>query len=237
MRSEINDRTLHELLHHGRYLYPPDVVDIIERFHTAEGPGVPRTLVTEYVAEVLRRLGPRAPYTLQRFERLLDGRVTDLDMWVPHALFDVAPGRVSVYPARWHRELTGVRDPVRYVDVIRSDFAAARGLGPDEPLPPVPKATLVEAMVVLGGLDQPTAAGLVREARLDGRLIVEPFQNPEAKVWLPTDPEWAPRPATGSPSGRPWRPNRPQQAADTGPERDVSSYAGAPGSTSGFPDR
>ncbi|WP_225333729.1 hypothetical protein [Halomicrobium urmianum] len=184
MSGQLHDRTLHELLHRGRYLYPPDVVNVIERFHTVEGPGVPRTLVTEYVAEVLRRLGPRAPYTLQRFERLLDGRVTDLDMWVPHALFEVAPGRVSVYPARWHRELAGVRDPAPYVDVIRQDLAAARSVGPDGPLPAVPKATLVEAMVVLGDLDQPTAASLVRDARLDGRIVVEPFQNPEALVWL-----------------------------------------------------
>ncbi|MFD1599843.1 hypothetical protein [Halobellus rarus] len=186
MNSQLQRQTLDELIHKGRYLYPTDVVNIIERFHSVEGPGVPRAVITAYVDEFIRRLGPRAPFSQDRFARLLDGRVADLDMWLPHTIYEVAPGRVSVFPPTWHRLLAGVHDPAQYVGVIGEDLAAAKGVGTGESLPPVPKQVLIDAMMVLGGLDRRTAGGFIKQARLNGRLVVEPFQNPNASVWLPT---------------------------------------------------
>ena len=216
MDDRIQRRTLDELVHKGRYLYPTDVVSVIERFHAVEGSGVPRAVITAYVDEFIRRLGPGSPFSRERFARLLDGRVADLDMWLPGTIYEVAPGRVSVFPLTWHRVLTGVHDPVRYVGVIGEDLAAARGRDTGELLPPVPKQLLIDAMMILGGLDRPTAGGLVTEARLGGRLAVEPFQNPEAIVWLAT------------PDGNhstPRRSNRPRQSPADGPDDAQRDFA------------
>ncbi|WP_206424954.1 hypothetical protein [Halosimplex salinum] len=202
MSDPLQPRILDELLRRGRYLYPTDVVDVIERFHGVEGPGVPRPVIRRYVAELLYRLGSRAPYTVERFEQILDGRVTDLDLWLPDALYEVGPSRVSVYPARWHRTLGGVRDPVRYVEVIAADLAAARGATPDDPSPPAPRRILIDAMMVLGGTSRPAAGGLLQRARLDGRLVVEPFQNPEADVWVADAVSRRPAPADSTASAR-----------------------------------
>ncbi|WP_436924867.1 hypothetical protein [Halosimplex amylolyticum] len=199
MSDPLQPRIIDELLRRGRYLYPTDVVDVIERFHGVAGPGVPRTVVRQYVAELLDQLGTRAPYTLERFERILDGRITDLDLWLPDALYEVGAGRVSVYPAHWHRALGGVRDPVRYVEVIAADLAAARGATPDEPSPPVPRPILIDAMMVLGGTSRPEAGGALQTARLDGRLVVEPFQNPEADVWVAKASRRRPAPVDSTP--------------------------------------
>ncbi|MEA5388578.1 hypothetical protein VB779_17120 [Haloarculaceae archaeon H-GB11] len=202
MSSQLHPQTLDELLHRGRYLFPTDVVDVVERFHATEGPGVPRSVITAYVSEVLGRLGRRAPYSVQRFESLLERRVTDLDMWIPKTVYVVAPGRVSVYPPRWHTRLTGVTDPAEYVVVIGRDLAAARGADATEPLPPVPRPLLVDAMMVLGGVDRPTAASLLRDAHHGRRIRVEPVQNPNAYVWV-TDPDlWRQPETTKTDDGR-----------------------------------
>ncbi|MFC7139290.1 hypothetical protein ACFQMA_05485 [Halosimplex aquaticum] len=211
-----------ELFRRGRYLYPTDVVDVIERFHGVAGPGVPRTVVRRYVAELLGQLGPRAPYTVERFERILDGRITDLDLWLPDALYEVEAGRVSVYPAHWHRSLGGVRDPVRYVEVIAADLATARVATPDAPSPPVPRQILIDAMMVLGGASRPAAGGVLQTARLDGRLVVEPFQNPEADVWVADAGKRRPAPTDSTATVRSTGPVGPVER--TG-ERDVSRPA------------
>lgn len=216
MDDRIQRRTLDELVHKGRYLYPTDVVGVIERFHAVEGPGVPRAVITVYVDEFIRRLGPRAPFSRESFARLLDGRVADLDMWLPSTIYEVAPGRVSVFPPTWHRLLTGVHDPVRHVGVIGEDLAAARGVDAGELLPPVPKQLLIDAMMILGGLDRPTASGVVTEARLSGRLVVEPFQNPEAIVWLATPDE---------DHSTPRQSNRPGESPADGPDDTQRDFA------------
>ncbi|WP_135363643.1 hypothetical protein [Halosimplex halophilum] len=203
MSDQLQPRIHDELVRRGRYLYPTDVVDVIERFHGVAGPGVPRTVVRGYVTELLDRLGPRAPYTVERFERILDGRITDLDLWIPDALYEVGADRVSVYPAHWHRTLGGVRDPARYVEVIAADLAATKGAAPDDPPPPVPRHLLIDAMMVLGGTSRPAAGGLLQTARLDGRLVVEPFQNPEADVWVADAVSHRSTPADSVPSVRP----------------------------------
>ncbi|MFB6140777.1 MAG: hypothetical protein ABEJ26_10125 [Halosimplex sp.] len=201
MAAGLQQRTFEELLHQGRYLYPTRVVGVIERFHSVPGPGVPRDLVASYASEVFRRLGRRAPYTTAQFERLLEGRVAEIDLWLPDALYEVGHGRVSVYPPGWHRRLSGERDPVEYVRVIADDLAAARGLGESEPRPPVPKQTLIDALIVLGGVDRPTAGGIVQSARLAGRLVVEPFQNPSASVWIAGADPARRRADTSAPAG------------------------------------
>ncbi|MFB6165921.1 MAG: hypothetical protein ABEJ31_12245 [Haloarculaceae archaeon] len=195
MAEQLQRRTLDELLNSGRYLYPTHVVGVIERFHAVEGPGVPRETVLAYANAVLDRLGRRAPYGPERFAALLDARLVDAEVWLPNALYAVGPGRLSVFPSRWHRRLAGVRDPVQYVGVIGEDLAIARGADVNGPLPPVPRRLLVEAMMALGGVDRPTAGGLLREARRTGRVRIEPDQNPEADVWL-ADPSLWPRGAT-----------------------------------------
>jgi hypothetical protein len=121
-------------------------------------------------------------------------------MWIPKSIYEVAPGRVSVYPPQWHRLLAGVRDPSQYVGVIGEDLAAATGGSTGESLPPVPKQLLTEAMMILGGLDRPTASGLIQKGRLDGRLVVEPFQNPNASVWLGAAEQWPQQPPTVEPA-------------------------------------
>jgi hypothetical protein len=64
------------------------------------------------------------------------------------------------------------------VGVIGEDLAAVKGVGTDGSRPPVPKQMLIAAMMVLGGLDRLTAGGLSKQARLDGQLVVDTFQNP-----------------------------------------------------------
>lgn len=184
IEDQLQTRAIHELVHTGRYLTPTDVVGVIERFHASEGPGVPRETITAYVTEVFQQLGQRSPLTLEQFTNLLENRVTELDMWLPNTLYEVAPGRLSTYPARWNKQLTGTQDPVPYVNVISEDVAAARGLDADRPVAPVPKRLLIDAMITFGDLDRPTANRLITEGRLAGRIVVEPFQNPDADVWL-----------------------------------------------------
>lgn len=185
MSERLQRHALDELLHEGRYLYPAGVVGVLERSHVVDGPGVPRAVVESYAAEAFRRLGPRAPFGPERFRQLLERRVTDLHVWLPNTVYEVAPGRLSGYPSSWHERLTGVRDPVEYVRVLGADLAAASG--DDEPTT-VPKSLLLDAMMVFGDVDRRTAGGAVTGARLRRRIRVEPRTNPEADVWLVPSP-------------------------------------------------
>ncbi|SFR99201.1 hypothetical protein SAMN05216559_2169 [Halomicrobium zhouii] len=213
MNDSLQGNALDELIHEGRYLYPTNVVEIVERYHAGGEPGVPRSLVLSYADHVLSDLGNRAPYSLTRFSALLDDRVTDAAFWLPNALYRTGPDRISVYPLSWHQRLDGVTDPVEYATVVGADLDRARGIADAGVASAVPKQLLLDAMTVMGPMDRRTAGGLLRDARLSGRIRVDPVQNPDADVRV------VPAPAPAS-SGR------------SEPTRSTAS-----GAASGIPDR
>lgn len=187
---ETDPVTLEALLHRGRWLTFLEFVGLIEQDHPHEGPGVPRELLDAYAAAIVDDLGPFAPFAVDQVDRLLDLHRTDSDVWLDSAVYEVEPDRISLYPPTWHERLRGETDPREYVVVMRDEIAAARGYttrGRDAP--GVPKEQLIDAMVTLGGVDRHAATGRIREMRVNGDLLLFPFQNPEADVQLPESAE------------------------------------------------
>ncbi|WP_435335373.1 hypothetical protein [Haloarchaeobius sp. TZWWS8] len=181
----IDEQTLESLFKLGRWLTFHDFVRIIEEKHPREGPGVPREVLDAYAAAIVDDLGGFAPFTVEQMEWKLEAHVAADGVWEKSSLFEVGPGRISVFPVHWHARLHDETDPREYVAVMRDDLVSS----PDSPasrqrLPRVPKQYLLDAMVILGGLDRREATGIVNDARKRGEVVLYPFQNPDAEVLL-----------------------------------------------------
>src|SRR6056297_782292 len=176
----LDEHALEELLHRGRYLSVTDFVRLIEQDHPHEKEGISREVLESYAEAIVDDLEAFAPFSVAQMNRLLDLHLTDSPVWLKSALYSVEQDRVSIYPKPWYDQLHGETDPREYVAVMRDEFAAARGhVSRGSDAPGVPKQQLLEAMVILGGMDRGTATGEVNEMRERGDLLLYPFQNPD----------------------------------------------------------
>lgn len=187
---ELDERTLEELFHRGRWLSFPDFVRLIEQDHPHDGPGVSKEVLDAYAEALVDDLGGSAPFTVEAVDRMIETHLTDSGVWLESALYDVGPDRISAYPAPWHDRLGRESDPRAYVEVMRDELAKARGFtARGRAAPGVPKQQLLDAMCVLGEMDRAEATRAIDEERRRNELLLYPYQNPEAEVQLPDSVE------------------------------------------------
>ena len=177
--ASLNEQVLEAFRHAGDSLLFETFVARIEAVHSADAPGVERETVVAY-ADALERDGP-TPFSAAEVEKLIETRLTSSSEWEDDALFDLGPGRVSLYPPAWHEALRNTTDPREYVRVIGEAVATARGKSDRS----VPRPMLRQALTVIGGMTHKNADAAIMRQQRSGELIVYPDQNPEADVRLP----------------------------------------------------
>ena len=160
-----------------------EFVSLVERHHPREEPGVPRDALDAYVEEWA---GASGTISVPQVTGWIDERLTDEATWVDDALYGVGAGHVSVFPAGWHEALDGEDDLREYVRFVLGEESGYRNAaGQHHAGAGVPRALLVEAAVVLGGLHRADVLDQLKSRRRAKELEVHPDQNPEAEVSLP----------------------------------------------------
>jgi hypothetical protein len=101
------------------------------------------------------------------------------------AIYDVGDG-FSAFPARWHDELRGEEDVLRYVDVIDDDLSGgeketATGATGDG----VPQDLLLDAVSALGPFSRDGAKSEIERLREEGYVEELADQHPQARI-IPT---------------------------------------------------
>lgn len=168
-----------QLTPHDEYFTVRGLVQYLERHHAVEGPGVPRDLVTAYVEEL--------EYDSDRFESSLDDRLTDARTWHPGERLYRVGENVSIYPPSWHERLADSTDVSEYVEVMLESVAAPEGVEIDRGKLGIVQDDLLTAIEIIAETDRASARELVRKQRLEGRVVLYAFQNPEEIVRLPEE--------------------------------------------------
>lgn len=127
------------------------VIGLLERHHDAQ-PGMPRRAVTAYA----RALESRRDYSFDAgsFMDEVDERLTDAETWEgPDRFYELDGDRISVFPARWHEELSGSTDAAEYLRFI-DEHIPELGEKPENlgASVTVPRDRLVEIIRILAGL-------------------------------------------------------------------------------------
>ena len=184
--SELNEHVLEEAGSRGDKLIVNDLVVLIERYDGRDEPGVAVDRVVEYAERLAAQNAPVQP---EKVPAAIDERRSTAETWQADAaatgtwfgsgsLYELDEGRVSVFPRRWHEELTGETDLKRYLDVVGTSVAddgTAEGQS-------VPEAVLLNAATVLGGLSWQAAKSQLETLRDEGVVNQPADQHPYAQV-------------------------------------------------------
>lgn len=182
--TDLNDRVFEEAAAERRTLLPEELVELIERHHAHEQPGVAWEVLSDYAAALDDELGGQ--FDADSFLDGLEEQVTEAGTWQgPNTLYVLDDDRVSRYPARWHEALEGetdIREYVRFLVEEAEDFEGAidsGGAGPG-----VPENDLLRVVAVVGRTDRETAKERLEECRNAGELTEDADQHPDARVRL-----------------------------------------------------
>lgn len=184
---ELDEAVIDEADRRGEALHVADLVALVELRHDDGRPGVDRDVLAAYADE----LSARADFSFDadEFRATVDDRLTDAETWAGRdVLYEVEPGRVSRYPARWHERLDGSTDVREYVEFLETadpefvDEFAGTGRG-------VPEDVLLDVVSVLGGVAREEARAALKEARDRGDVVEGADQHPNAEVYLADDVE------------------------------------------------
>ena len=186
--TDLNERVVEEAAKQGEKMLVDDLVDLIERIDSDADRGVAIDRVAAYAEELNDRPSDvgrvHDPIDPEEVRSLIDDRATESPTWTETgALYEVAEGRVSVYPRNWHDELGGETDLRRYVEVIEEDADedAFAGGGPG---PGVPEQVLVDAAAVLSGMSAQDARSELERLRGEGVVSENVDQHPNPRVRL-----------------------------------------------------
>jgi hypothetical protein len=180
--SNTDQQAVEEIVHRGDSLGTGELIDILERLHDDE-PGIAKATIDAYAEELQAR--EDSSFDDEAFREVLEERLTDADGWVSESdqLYEVDGDRISQYPAAWHDQLSGERDPAAYLRFFEAKAPAvlsnARG-GRQS----VNEDHLIDVMAVVGGLDRQSAKAAIESARDDGRVVEDADQHPKAGVYL-----------------------------------------------------
>lgn len=189
--AESNQQALEEARQYGETLTVRELIRIVERYHHPDGPGIDRETLDAYdravaADDVLPFAEGQVRSTVE------DGLSTDEEWHDAEAYYDIGDDRVSLFPRRWHDRL-GESDDIReYVAVIEDDTASESaesdtptgGIGTG-----VPEELLLNAIVVIDGVEREEAKERLERHRRDGELVEDADQHPDARVYLTEEAE------------------------------------------------
>ncbi|MFC6757117.1 MULTISPECIES: hypothetical protein [Haloarcula] len=179
---DTDQQAVDEIVHQGEGLGTGALVDILERYHD-DRPGVPEAAIAAYARDLNER--DDSSFDTEVFGEVVDERRTDSDGWVADGerLYELEGGRISQYPAAWHDQLGGERDPAAYLrffeenapSVLSNAPGGRQGINEDQ---------LVDVMSVVGQMSRESARAAIEAARDDDRIVEDADQHPKAGVYL-----------------------------------------------------
>ncbi|MCU4800986.1 hypothetical protein OB920_11455 [Halobacteria archaeon HArc-gm2] len=181
---ELDSEALDTAEERGQYLLAKELLTFIEEYDDEVERGVLVDRLEAY-ADALDERGVQS-VDAEQMDELLEADRTDAETWVDSdAIYDVGDG-FSAFPARWHDELRGEADVLRYVDVIDDDLAGgeketATGATGDG----VPQDLLLDAVSALGPYSRDGAKSEIERLREEGYVEELADQHPHARI-VPT---------------------------------------------------
>ncbi|WP_129114777.1 hypothetical protein [Halegenticoccus tardaugens] len=162
---EVDEAVLTELREHETQ-HGPHMIRVLERHHPEYHPGIPLELLNAYA----ERLG----YDVALSDRDIERKTVDDESWREGDVYYRIGGNVSAYPPTWHERFD--EGDLRALVEVMLEETGRTELRRDE---------VLLAAESIAGMDRRSSESLLTEYRESGRLEVEPYQNPEALVYLP----------------------------------------------------
>ena len=184
--AEINDAVVEEVLQDSQNLLLREVVTLIEREHpdATTTPGITRETLMAYAQVFGEDTGfPTGP---EEFRASIEDRLTASETWVDNdVLYELNDDRVSVYPSRWHDELSGEVDIPTFLEFLQDEGSGVEGdLNRGGAGGGIPESELVEIVSVVGRTDRETVKERIETLRDEGVLAEDADQHPDARVQL-----------------------------------------------------
>lgn len=182
--GEIDERTLREIEREGESLLVTDMVSLIERHHSHDGPGISRETLNAYVealeASADVQIDPEA------FAERVESVLTDSASWVDDDhLYELDSDRISRYPRAWHDRLGGTADVREYVAFLQDEVPSFKDdVGRGGAGPGIPKQPLLDVVATVGRVDRDEAKARLESLRDRGVLAEDADQHPMAGVVL-----------------------------------------------------
>jgi len=182
---DTDQRVVDEIIHEGEALGTRELIDILERYHDDE-PGISEAAIDAYTRELQAR--EDSSFDDEAFREVLADRRTDADSLVTDGthLYELDGDRISQYPATWHDELGGERDPTAYLRFFEERVPSMLIQGRED-RQGLNEDTLIDVMTVVGEMDRESARAAIESARDDGRVVEDADQHPKAGVYLAND--------------------------------------------------
>lgn len=189
--TDTSEQVLEEARQHGETLTARELVRMIERFHRPEGPGITHETVQAYDEAIAA--DAVLPFAEGQLTSSIEEKLSDGERWHdPEAYYALDDDRISIFPKAWHDRLVDTDDIREYVAVIEDDTtseateskAPGGGIGTG-----VPEQLLLNAIIVIDGVERETAKTRLESDRRDGGLVQDADQHPDARVYLSEDAE------------------------------------------------
>ncbi|MFC6904763.1 hypothetical protein [Halalkalicoccus tibetensis] len=189
--TDTSEQVLEEARQHGETLTVRELVRMIERFHRPEGPGITHETVEAYDEAVAADAA--LPFAEGQIVASIEENLSDGERWHDtDAYYALGDDRVSIFPKVWHERLADTDDVREYVAVIEDDTSSETtesnaprgGMGTG-----VPEQLLLDAIIVIDGVERETAKTRLENDRRDGGLVQDADQHPAARVYLPEETE------------------------------------------------
>lgn len=179
--TRLDDAVIEEADGRGERLLADELVELAERHHDFDEPGVPRGLVDDY----FDALEERASFDVEPMrEQFRDHLTADRSFVDTNAVYEVGDDRVSGYPASLHQRLDEDATLADYVYVMThsmgdtAESAASPGVAKDE---------LLGAATAVGERSHQEAREQLKDLRADGVLVADADQHPRAGISLAED--------------------------------------------------
>lgn len=189
--TDTSEQVLEEARQHGETLTARELVRMIERFHRPEGPGITHETVQAYDEAVAAEAV--LPFAEGQLASSIEENLSDGERWHDaDAYYALSDDRVSIFPKAWHERLADTDDVREYVAVIGDDTASDAtesnaprgGIGTG-----VPEQLLLNAIIVIDGVEREVAKERLESDRRDGGLVQDADQHPDAQVYLSENAE------------------------------------------------
>ncbi|RBI60627.1 hypothetical protein DMJ13_16735 [halophilic archaeon] len=181
---ELHDEVIAKANDRGEMMSAADFLRFIEEYHHEDRPGVPRELVEAYAERLADQ--ERASFDADALIASVDERLTDDETWTKDALYAVDSNRISTCPLRWHEELQGTTDLSEFVAVMQ------KGVDMPDRAPGVRREQVLNAAIVIAGMDRETASDRLQAQRHDGNVASKAGQSRNANVYVPDEEGWEP---------------------------------------------
>jgi hypothetical protein len=173
---ELRRDVLDEAGQRSKYLTATELLEVIERYHDENEPGIARETFEAYAEGVAEETARSA----DEFTEGLSNSLTDDDGWVePSVIYELDDGRVSTYPADWHERLGGEGDPREHLRFLVEEVEGYENS--------VDEAALLHLTSVVGGVGYETAKARLESLRDEGKIVEGADQHPDANVYLPDE--------------------------------------------------